>query len=174
MAEKVKFILLDADVIVHFYRGEQILLLKKLYPNRLKILDKVVNELKGLSMTKEIINNFLNFRIAEEISFPNDPEIIREYARLMKEGRDKGESACMAYLRFNNHILASSNLKHVQKYCIENDIELITTMDILLEIFEKEMLSESECDYFIYNVTSKGSKLPFKTIKEYLIFKKGK
>ena len=174
MDRKLKSVLLDADVIVHFYKGDQILLLIKLFGKRLLILDSVVNELKGLRITRPIIDNFLSFKIAEEIKFPDDNTVITEYARLLKTGRGKGESACMAFLRYNDNILASSNLKDVQKYCEVYNIELITTMDILTMAYENGMLNETECDYFIYNVILKGSKLPFASIKDYLNFKNGK
>lgn len=117
MCNTADFILLDSDVIVHFYRGEQLLLLKQLYDKRLLVLDRIVQELKGLPAAREIISNFINYKIADEIIFPNEPEIIKEYARLIKSGRGKGESACMAYIRYKGNILASSNLKDVKDYC---------------------------------------------------------
>ena len=169
-----KFILLDADVVVHFDKGGQLLLLKQIFNNKLKILNKVVSELKGLPATKEIAKNLIVFQIAEEIIFPNEPKYIVEYAKLLKEGLGKGESACLAYLLYHNNILASSNLKDVKRYCEQNKIELLTTMDILKIAFEKGLLNEPECDFFIYEVTSQNSKLPFKTIKEYIEFKKPK
>jgi len=42
-------------------------------------------------------------------------------------------------------------------------------MDILLIAFKKGIISESECDLFIYNVKSKKSILPVNTIAEYII-----
>lgn len=172
MAVIEKFILLDADVVVHFYKGGNLLLLKQIFPGRLKILDRVFYELNGLPATRDIAKNLINFQIAEEIRFPNDVTVISEYARLLKQGLGKGESACLAYLRYHNNILASSNLKDVKSYCELHGILLITTMDILVFAYDKFLLDESECDFFIYEVTSKGSKLPFKTIKEYIEFKK--
>lgn len=40
-------------------------------------------------------------------------------------------------------------------------------MNFINTAFEKKILTEAECDEFIYNVTSKGSILPFKTLKKY-------
>lgn len=65
-------------------------------------------------------------------------------------------------------ILASSNLSDIKLYCEENNIKYLTTMDFITEAFLKGILNEAEFDYFIYNVKTKGSKLPNNTIKKYL------
>jgi hypothetical protein len=90
-----------------------------------------------------------------------------EYARLIKTF-GKGESACMAYCKFNKDILASSNLKDISIYCEENEITYLTTMDFLAEALNEKQLTEHECNDFIRNVKAVGSKLPVNTIAEYL------
>lgn len=40
-------------------------------------------------------------------------------------------------------------------------------IDFINTAFDKKILTESECDEFIYNVISKGSRLPCNTLKEY-------
>ncbi|MFA4851282.1 MAG: hypothetical protein WC868_00195 [Bacteroidales bacterium] len=166
MGKNEKIILLDADVIIHFYKGEHILTLKKIFPGRLFILDIVLNELNGNLTTKEVVDNFLNFGIAKRMDFPNDRNIKVEYA-LLRKRFGNGESACMAVSRYNKNILASSNLKDIVDYCIKYGIEYLTTMDFLTHALNNGILSESECDEFIDKVILKGSKLPCRTIKEY-------
>lgn len=80
----------------------------------------------------------------------------------------KGESACMAYCRFNKDILASSNLKDISKYCEDNGITYLTTMDFLAEALKAKQLTEQECNDFIRDVKAAGSKLPVDTIAEFL------
>lgn len=41
-------------------------------------------------------------------------------------------------------------------------------MDFLYGAYKKGLLSESDFDFFIYNVKSKGSKLPIDTLQEYI------
>lgn len=41
-------------------------------------------------------------------------------------------------------------------------------MDFIHQAYIDELMDEAECDYFIYNVKSKGSKLPVDSIKEYI------
>lgn len=44
-----------------------------------------------------------------------------------------GESASMAYCRYRNNVLASSNLRDITNYCEKNDISYFTTMDFLYQ-----------------------------------------
>jgi len=41
-------------------------------------------------------------------------------------------------------------------------------MDILLEAFNRDKLTEQECDNFITEVKAKKSRLPTNTIREYI------
>jgi predicted nucleic acid-binding protein len=161
-------ILIDADIIIHFEKAGAILLLQKIYPKNPKlILDKVLTELSVRRSARVFADNLINFKICTLVPLAGNNEILKEYAHLIKTF-GKGESACMAYCKYNKDILASSNLKDVKTYCLDNGIELLTTMDFLHEAFRSGIMSEAECDLFIYNVTTKGSKLPYKTIAEYL------
>lgn len=165
-------ILLDADVVIHFGKGSQIFLLPKIFPDNEKlILDKVLSELEVLPSTRQFAANIINFKIARKIDFGVDQQVKIEYARLIRKF-DKGESACMAYCKFHNNILASSNIKDVKIYCQVNNIKLLSTMDLLLEAYNSGLLSEAECDFFIYNAKTKGSILPCNTIVQFMAMPK--
>lgn len=161
-----KKILLDADVIIHFIKGEQIGILHTIFPNKLFLLDIVLSEVFKGSIRIQV-ENLLNFKFVQEITFKTDFIVLAEYARLKKQ-YGSGESACMAYCKYHRDILASSNLKDIKAYCEENNIQYLTTMDFIHQAYVKEILNEGDCDYFIYNVKIKGSKLPCNTIKEFI------
>lgn len=161
-----KKIVLDADVIIHFCKGGILGKLPSIYPNKLLIPDIVYKE--TLSKKHKIeVTNLLNFKLARELEIKLDMNVFVEYNRLVKAGFGKGESACLAYCRYNKDVIGSSNLKDIKSYCYNNGIEYLTTMDFINTAYEKEILTESECDEFIFNVTAKGSRLPYRTIKEY-------
>lgn len=162
-----KKILLDADVIIHFVKGGQFAILPSIFKAQKVILDIVTNELRKNNKFKPYIENVIATGFIKEINFKGNKQITMEYARLIKTF-GKGESACMAYCRFNKDILASSNLKDIMKYCKENGILYLTTMDLLSEALIKKQLSEQECNDFIKNVKAQGSKLPVDTINEYV------
>jgi len=167
-----KLILLDADVLIHFFKGEELLLLPKLYPNRLLIIQEVINELKTHDY-QLIITTLINTKLVRIYEIPKSlsANILYEIAKIQKERVIGTERIYMAIAKFDNKIIASSNIRDIEPYCTLNGIEYITTMDILVEAYQRKILNETDCDDFIDKVKNKGkikSKLPCNTIKEYL------
>ena len=133
------------------------------------ILNNVHNELCSYRSLKQFYEGVVERTNITFEKFPeNNTELVLEYARLKKDGCGEGESASMAYAKHNNYILASSNISDVKDFCKSNNITLITTMDILYEALINNILSEEGCDDFIRVVVSKDSKLPYKTMQEYI------
>lgn len=169
MANNTRIILIDADVISHFITGGQILILPTIFPNPIKILDKVYAELAKFNSKKRHVDNLVNYKLIEVIPFPEDnSEIKKEYHHIKKlMFKGDGEAACLAVVRYKNNIIASSNLKDIKSYCVMHNIDYLTTMDFLCEALKKNMLSEVECDDFITKVIKAGSKLPVKNMKSF-------
>ena len=162
-----KKIILDADVIIHFSKGDALGLLPQIFPNKMYVPDIVYHE--ALSQIYKIeVNNLFNFKLVEELEIKTELNVLTEYKRLTSLKFGKGESACMAYCRYHKDVIGSSNLKDITNYCKENDITYLTTMDFLAEACRTGKMDEAACDFFIYNVKLKGSKLPCDTIAEFL------
>jgi predicted nucleic acid-binding protein len=159
-------ILLDADVVRHFINGSEIHRLASIYPKRFVMLDIVRDELCLSMSLRTIVTNFLTMTKVPVITFPIDRNVMKEYAQL-KKNYGVGESACMAVAKYQQQFIASSNLKDIKSYCVENGITYLTTMDILMEALKKNVFTETDCDQFIVAVLSKGSKLPCNSIAEY-------
>ena len=167
-------ILLDCDVIIHFTKAGQQLLLPKIFPNRFVILDKVKAELDKRKKSIVALENFIEWSKIEVIPFPKDVVVIKEYAKL-KYNMGDGEAACLAVAKHTKDYIASSNLKDIREYCNHFGIVYLTTMDILLEAYQKRLLTETECNTFIKEVKTKDSKLidGINTITQYeLLVKK--
>lgn len=162
MKKNDKIILIDADVISHFITGGQITLLPKIFPNPIKILDKVYAEISRMPGRKIEVDNLLNFKLMELIPFPDaDPEIRKEYLHIKKlMFKGDGEAACLAVVRYSDNILASSNLKDIASYCKLHQITYLTTMDFLCQALKNGLMSETDCDDFIQKVLKAGSRLP--------------
>lgn len=167
-----KLILLDADVLIHLTKGERINLLYDLYPNRLLILDAVLQELIVYSPAKIQVQNMMMFKRIVQYEIPSKitGQVLTEYAKIKRDKPNigSGEGYCMAVAKYDNKIIASSNLRDIKDYCKANEIAYITTMDIIVEAFNQNIMTEADCDFFIYNVKSKGSRLPFDSLKEFL------
>ena len=161
-----KKIILDADVIIHFSKGGALGWLTSIFSNKMYIPDIVYQEALSKKYQTEI-DNLFNFKLVEELEIKKDINVFREY-NLLKKKFGKGESACMAYCRYHNDVIGSSNLKDIKVYCKENKIEYLTTMDFLAEAYHTGKIDEAACDLFIYTVKLLGSKLPCSTIKEFL------
>jgi predicted nucleic acid-binding protein len=168
MDSKTVYILLDADVVIHFYKADRLSVLQTLYKSRLLLLDLVLEELLKNKTIAPHVENFLRFKVIEEYKFPSkDDQILREYVLLSKT-KGKGESACMAVCRYQSNILASSNLKDIKPYCEQYGIAYLTTMDILAIAHKKGLMSLEECDDSIKAILSRQSKLPYDNLSDYL------
>lgn len=166
--ERVK-IVLDADVILHFYKGERLSMLPSILPEYdFVLLDYVRDELHGEVRT-QIDNQIHLLKNIILLEFDPSGDMMREYAQVFNAlKRGKGESACMVYCRFTNNVIGSSNLRDIKEYCAQHKIVYITTIDFLFYAYQRNKMTKEECDEFIRVVTSKGSKLPNVDITTYL------
>ncbi|MDX9883240.1 MAG: hypothetical protein RBS73_14350 [Prolixibacteraceae bacterium] len=160
-----KKIILDADVVIHFLRGNQIGILHQIYPNILYMPDVVFEETFH-GKDKTAVDNLFRFGFVKALEIKSDKRIIKEYHQLRKKF-GKGESACMAYCRYSKDVIGSSNLTDILVYCEEHDIVYLTTLDFIIEAFRKKLLTEEECDYFLYLADPKN-KIPYHSIAEYI------
>lgn len=169
MTKRTK-IILDSDVVIHFIKGEQFPMIHQIFPEyQFAILDIVLNnELRKRELTRNYLDQYLHYfkDKIEVILWEPDYVVASEFAYLLKRF-NMGESACMVYCKYNNDVIASSNLRDIAEYCNENKITWITTMDLVWEAFKTKLLSEKECDEFIQKVLKNGSKLPVSKISEY-------
>lgn len=169
MKSKVK-IVIDADVIIHFIKGESLHLLPQIFPNyQFVILDRLLNnELRNRPTTKNYLDNFFMFfpNAITEIKWNPNYEMLKEFAELNKR-YGMGESMSMVYCKFNNDVIASSNITEITDYCDTNNIQYITTMDFIAQALKIGLMTEAECDSFLVNVIAKGSTLPYNKISKY-------
>lgn len=156
--EKVK-IVLDADVIIHFSKAGRLSILPDILPEYdYIVLDYVRDELRGDA--KEQMDKMEAWmKKIKTIPFVPHGEMMREYI-LLNETKGKGESACMAYCRFTNNVIGSSNLKDIKDYCILNKIAYLTTTDFLYYAYTRKILTKKDCEDFVSAVLTKGSRIP--------------
>ncbi len=160
-------ILVDCDVLSHFIKGDQIMLLPKIYQEPMRVLEQVEAELRRYSSKAVDIEIFFQSYPDIQMSFPHsNMDITKEYLDLTQK-MGKGESACLAVARYTHDIVASSNIKDIQIYCQDHQIKYLTTMDILCEAIKRGQLSKDECNHFITKVIAAGSRLPVSEIDLY-------
>ena len=152
-------IVLDADVIINFSRVSILSRLTDILKDYdFIVLDKVYNEI--LRDTKrELDHNVQLLKKIAIVPFPADLDMIKEYAKLVKTF-GKGESACMAYCKFTDDVVGSSNFKDVSDYCKNNDITYLGTVDFLYYAVKNEIMTEEEATKSMNDMIAKGSRLP--------------
>ena len=154
-------IVLDADVIIHFAKGGLLNVLPSILPEyEFVVLDKVLEEVHKPALT-QLQNQMLFLKNIREVKFGMSVEERREYARLVSQlCLGKGESACMAYCRFNHDVVGSSNLRDIADYCKENKIVYLTTLDFLYYGIQRSVFSKEAAVEFIKLVNSQNSRVP--------------
>jgi len=169
MAEAKTKIILDADVIIHFAKGDLLSQLPTILPEfRFVVLDIVRREVKQPTLI-QLQNQMTFLKNIEEVKFGATSEERREYARLTSMmGLGRGESACMVYCRYHNDVVGSSNLSDITRYCDEHAITYLTTIDFLYYGIVRGVITKEEAVEFVNNVNAQGSKLPMVDFDTYL------
>lgn len=156
-------IILDADVLLHFSKGQTILLLKDIYPQYEKwVLPAVKGEIRFGKAVSDLTFAISN-GVIKEIAFPEvGSNVYLEYALLKRDNPKigEGEAQCLAFVRHNAHVLASANLRDIHAYCEKYELTYVTTLDLLSEAMRSGVMSEEACDTFIESVLKQNSKLP--------------
>ena len=162
--KKIK-IILDADVLIHFSKAGKLSLLPTILPEYDHTILSAVYE-ETLSIRTQIDNQINFLKNMEVLPFNPTGQMRLEYASLRSK-YGKGESACMAFCRFTNNVIGSSNLRDIKEYCASQQITYLTTLDFLYYAYIRGKMSKDECDGFILEVNAKGSKLPTIDISQY-------
>jgi len=79
-----------------------------------------------------------------------------------------GESLCLVYCKYNHNVIASSNVKHIINFCVQNDIVYITTEDMLYKALQKGLMTFDECEEFIRTLIKQDSYLSIRSMDEYV------
>lgn len=79
-----------------------------------------------------------------------------------------GEAASIALAKQYGGIVASNNLRDIQTYISEFDLQHITTGDILVDAYNKRLITESDGNLIWSNMLAKRRRLGASTFTEYL------
>ena len=97
-------------------------------------------------------------------------EVASEYARLSRIAQlGSGESAAMAYARFNGGTVGSNNLRDVRQYCVNYEVPFLSVRAIVFDAVDgRHLLTEAEAEQFWAAMRQSGRKLPNDTAREAL------
>ena len=80
----------------------------------------------------------------------------------------KGEAAAIVMTKSSDGVLASNNLRDIQKYVDKYHLKHITTGDILVEALKKGIITETEGNAIWTNMIAKRRMLPTPTFTDFL------
>jgi len=165
MSSKV-LIIIDADVLLHFFKADKISLLNTLYPKRLKMMDMVLDELRSNRTIRKYLDSIFLYSGIEEIEFPTS-KLIHEYLALKSSIDGKGERATLVYCKNYRNIIASSNTSDIVPYCHLHSIEYLSTLDILSVAVHMKKITERDANLAISLILSSGSFLCCNSIAQH-------
>ena len=161
MKKIIRNILLDADVISHFYVANRLIYLVNIFsPHKILIPIEVYNESIRLPGRKSQIDRWITSdQNINVLDLPNFHDFKMEYARIKKIYPliGNGERACMAIAKFDKSVIASSNFRDISSYCEDNNIDYLGTLDILVIACRKGIFTENDCNCFIYDAKNKNN-----------------
>lgn len=163
-----KLVVLDTDVIIHFHKGGKLSQLHEIiHPHQFCILDEVFQEIRD-PLLQQHVDNLLKFKFIVPEELKNHPKASLEAIKISANPTiDLGEAFCLAFAQHNSNIIASSNLRDIIDYCQKNNIEFLTTLDLIAIARKRKIFTKKECNNFVQEVIRKGSKIPNIEIDNY-------
>ena len=164
----------DTDCISAFLWVRNESILSKLYPGRIILPQQVYDEISKVPPLIRRVEQMKNAGDLVVKSIMANTEEYKEYCKLavsppageMIIGR--GEAAAIVMAKSNNGVLASNNLRDINRYVEEFQLKHITTGDILVEALKQGIITESEGNTLWANMLLKKRMLPTPTFTDYL------
>ena len=164
-------LVVDADFVSNFGWVDRIDIIIDQYTPNIILTDVVENELKNpkIEHIYSRLKIFIDKGDIKQYSIISSSEIGQEFISLSwQSALGDGESACLAYCKINGGLLGSNNLSDIYKYCLDNDIKIITTADVLKRAFEDKYISLAEGKEILAQMLKKERKIGYRTFEELL------
>ena len=166
----------DTDCISAFLWVRNESLLAQLYPGRIVIPRPVYNELSNPRIVhlKVRIDALVSTGQAEIVKIIVGTQEYNMFYKLTVEpdkGQKligKGEAAPIALAKENGGIVASNNLSDIGDYVKEFQLKHITTGDILVEAYNKGLITENEGNTIWASMLAKQRKLGTASFSDFL------
>lgn len=176
MTSQTNKIFFDTDCLSAFLWVNNESLLPILYPGKIVIPEQVYVELSNprVSHLKNRIDELVKAKkvTIQEIDISSDEyQIYYKLTEAPDSGHKiigNGEAASIALAKRYNGIVASNNLKDIQIYIDEFNLQHKTTGDILVEAYNLKLITEEKGNYIWEQMINKRRKLGANTFSEYL------
>jgi predicted nucleic acid-binding protein len=164
----------DNDCISAFLWVKSEHYLVTLYPGKIIVPRQVYNEISLVPPLKARLDAQVtagNIVICSIASGSPEEALYNKFAYKPDAGHviiGKGEAAAIALASAKNGIVASNNLKDVAVYVTELGLQHITTGDILVEAYNRSIITEADANILWQNMLAKKRKLGAASFPDYL------
>ena len=166
----------DTDCLSAFLWVRNESLLPQLYPGKIIIPRPVYTELcrPNISHLKDRVDMLLVQNLVTIQNLDIDSEEYGTYYQLTEapaKGHKvigKGETASISLAKKYGGIVASNNLRDIQTYISEFGLKHTTTGDILVDAYNKGLITENEGNAIWANMLAKRRRLGAASFTEYL------
>lgn len=172
-------IFFDTDCICAFLWVNEVCLLEKIVEGKIMIPKPVYDEIDRPSIPhlKRRVDLLLERGSAEIVYLSVDSEEYALYGELTTfSGNNKvigrGEAASISLAKTYDGILGSNNLKDVAYYVQKFSLEYKTTGDLLVEAYERGLITEAEGNAIWQAMLNKRRQIGAQSFTEYLENKK--
>ena len=163
----------DADCICAFLWINEESLLEKMYSGKIVIPKEVYNEIDRPTIPhlKARIDQLIANGSAIVMSMDINSEEYSLYRELTTFSGNKligsGEAASISLAKKHNGVLGSNNLRDVAYYVKKYSLKHVTTGDILVEAFQKGLITEQEGNTIWANMLKKKRKIGANSFTEF-------
>lgn len=164
----------DTDCICAFLWINEESLLEKMYSGKIVIPKEVYNEIDRPTIPhlKARIDQLIANGSAIVMSMDINSEEYSLYRELTTFSGNKligsGEAASISLAKKHNGVLGSNNLRDVGYYVNKYSLKHVTTGDILVEAFQKGLITEQEGNTIWANMLKKKRKIGANSFTEFL------
>ena len=163
----------DTDCICTFLWINEESLLEKMYSGKIVIPKEVYNEIDRPTIPhlKARIDQLIANGSAIVMSMDINSEEYSLYRELTTFSGNKligsGEAASISLAKKHNGVLGSNNLRDVAYYVNKYSLKHVTTGDILVEAFQKGLITEQEGNTIWANMLKKKRKIGANSFTEF-------
>ena len=163
----------DTDCICAFLWINEESLLEKMYSGKIVIPKEVYNEIDRPTIPhlKARIDQLIANGSAIVMSMDINSEEYSLYRELTTFSGNKligsGEAASISLAKKHNGVLGSNNLRDVAYYVNKYSLKHVTTGDILVEAFQKGLITEQEGNTIWANMLKKKRKIGANSFTEF-------
>lgn len=166
----------DTDCLSAFLWVNEHAILPKLYPGRIVIPEPVYNELsrpqiRHLKQRIDVLKKNGQVMIVSLQHGSPEYALYLEMTDSPRKGKTiigKGEASVIALAKENNGIVASNNLRDIMQYISEFKLDYKTAGDIMVEAYNKELITETEGNIIWASMLAKRRKLGADSFSEFL------